>query len=106
MTFTLPLLERGKGIFIGCWSGWITTYERRRCGGGGKLIKIKRWIYIKIPLNPPLQKGEASGVPGFIEMLPFSLQTSRVNGSDLQEFYNLSYEPLQGRNLFLIKRAT
>ena len=39
------------------------------------LIKITRWIYIEIPLNPPLQKGEAFGVPGFIEMLPFSLQT-------------------------------
>ncbi len=48
------------------------------------LIKITRWIYIEIPLNPPLQKGEAFGVPGFIEMLPFSLQTSRVNGSNLQ----------------------
>jgi maltose-binding protein MalE len=24
----------------------------------------------KIPLNPPLQKGEAFGMPGFIEMLP------------------------------------
>ena len=71
-----------------------------------RLIKIKRWIYIKIPLNPPLQKGEAFGVPGFIEMLPFSLQTSRVNISDLQECYNLSYETPQDRNLFLIKRAT
>ena len=48
------------------------------------LIKITRWIYIEIPLNPPLQKGEAFGVPGFIDMLPFSLQTSRVNGSNLQ----------------------
>ena len=60
-----------------------------------RLIKIKRWIYIKIPLSPPLQKGEAFGVPGFIEMFPFSLQTSRVNISDLQEFYNLSYETPQ-----------
>jgi len=59
------------------------------------LIKRMRWIYIEIPLNPPLQKGEAFGVPGFIEMLPFSLQTSRVNSSDLQEFYNLSYETPQ-----------
>jgi hypothetical protein len=24
----------------------------------------------KIPLNPPLQKGEAVGMPGLIEMLP------------------------------------
>ena len=64
------------------------------------LIKITRWIYIEIPLNPPLQKGEAFGVPGFIEMLPFSLQTSRGNSSDLQEFYNLSYEIPQDRNLF------
>ena len=24
----------------------------------------------KIPLNPPLQKGEVFGMPGFIEMLP------------------------------------
>jgi hypothetical protein len=53
-----------------------------------------------------LQKGEAFGVPGFIEMLPFSLQTSRVNSSNPQEVYNLSNESLQDRNLFLIKRAT
>ena len=45
-------------------------------------------------------------MPGFIEMLPFSLQASRVNSSDLQECYNLSYETLQDRNVFLIKRAT
>ena len=25
----------------------------------------------KIPLNPPLQKGEACGMVGFIKMLPF-----------------------------------
>ncbi len=48
----------------------------------GILIKITRWIYIEIPLNPPLQKGETFGAPGFIEMLPFSLQTLRVNSSD------------------------
>ena len=70
------------------------------------LIKITRSIYIEIPLSPPLQKGEAFGVPGFIEMLPFSLQASRVNSSDLQECYSLSYETLQDRNVFLIKRAT
>jgi len=27
----------------------------------------------KIPLNPPLQKGEAFGMPGFIEMLQIFL---------------------------------
>jgi hypothetical protein len=77
-------LERGNVVFIGCWSGWITTYERGRCGGGGNIDKDNAMVFIEIPLNPPLQKGEAFGVPGFIEMLPFSLQTSRVNGSNLQ----------------------
>jgi len=29
----------------------------------------------KIPLNPPLQKGEAGGMPEFIEKRPFNLST-------------------------------
>jgi hypothetical protein len=32
----------------------------------------------KIPLNPPLQKGEAVGMPGLIEMLPF-FDCSEIN---------------------------
>ena len=106
MAFTLPLLERGNVVFIGCWSGWITTYERGRCGGGGKIDQNNGMDLHRNPPQSPFTKGEAFGVPGFIEILPFSLQTSRVNSSDLQEFYNLSYETPQDRNLFLIKRAT
>jgi hypothetical protein len=36
----------------------------------------------KIPLNPPLQKGEAVGVPGLIEMLLYFVCNGSVNGKD------------------------
>jgi len=39
-------------------------------------FSLNRDYIKKIPLNPPLQKGEAFGMPRFIEMLP---KTQRNN---------------------------
>ena len=36
----------------------------------------------KIPLNPPLQKGEAVGMAGLIEMLLYFVCNGSVNGKD------------------------
>ena len=36
----------------------------------------------KIPLNPPLQKGEAVGMRGLIEMLLYFVCNGSVNGKD------------------------
>jgi hypothetical protein len=40
----------------------------------------------KIPLNPPLQKGEAVGIPGLIEMLPFVLNLEHLDFDIVSDF--------------------
>jgi len=46
-----------KGIFIVCWSGWSTTYERRRCGVGGTIEKDNAMDLNRNPPQSPFSKG-------------------------------------------------
>ncbi|MCG2774787.1 MAG: hypothetical protein L6406_03815 [Desulfobacterales bacterium] len=63
---------KNKNMKTGVKENWQAVYRQL-----SNEIKVRHYCkfslnqgYIKkIPLNPPLQKGEAFGIPGFIEML-------------------------------------